>query len=92
MVAIIDPNEQVAQQRLDVKRSSFVEMAYRDTRICPSLEDFVSTMKEHERPHAFIVGSPAAFRGSTQQGRDFELQVLRLFPENTPAVRPLPRF
>ncbi|TNY19919.1 NAD binding dehydrogenase [Rhodotorula diobovata] len=86
VVAIIDPAEAVAKQRLDVKRSSFVEMAYRDTRICPSLEDFVSTMKEHERPHAFIVGSPAAFRGSTQQGRDFELQVLRLFPENTPAM------
>ncbi|BGP45782.1 hypothetical protein JCM10450v2_001612 [Rhodotorula kratochvilovae] len=86
VIAIIDPAEAVAKKRLDVKRSSFVEMAYRDTRICPSLDDFVSTMKDHERPHAFIVGSPAAFRGSTQQGRDFELQVLKHFPENTPAM------
>lgn len=87
VVAIIDPAEEVAKRRLDVKRSSFVEMAYRNTRICPSLDDFVSTMKDDERPHAFIVGSPAAFRGSTQQGRDFELQVLKHFPKNTPAVR-----
>lgn len=61
-------------------------MAYRDTRICSSLDDFVSTMKEHERPHAFVVGSPAAFRGSTKQGRDFEMQVLKHFPKDTPAV------
>ncbi|BGP68107.1 putative oxidoreductase C terminal-domain containing protein [Rhodotorula toruloides] len=86
VVAIIDPNETVAKQRLDVKRSSFVEMAYRDTRICSSLDDFVSTMKEHERPHAFVVGSPAAFRGSTKQGRDFEMQVLKHFPKDTPAM------
>lgn len=86
VVAIIDPNEQVAQQRLDVKRSSFVEAAYRNTRICHSLEDFVLTMKDHERPHAFVVGSPAAFRGSTKQGRDFEMQVLKFFPKDTPAM------
>lgn len=86
VVAIIDPNEQVAQQRLDVKRSSFVEAAYRNTRICHSLEDFVTTMKDHERPHAFVVGSPAAFRGSTKQGRDFEMQVLKFFPKDTPAM------
>ncbi|POY76597.1 hypothetical protein BMF94_0187 [Rhodotorula taiwanensis] len=86
VVAIIDPSEATAQRRLEVKRSSFVEAAYRNTRICPSLEDFVSTMKDHERPHAFVVGSPAAFRGSTKQGRDFEMQVLKFFPKDTPAM------
>ncbi|GAA5840404.1 hypothetical protein JCM11251_006551 [Rhodosporidiobolus azoricus] len=86
VVAILDPNAAAAKARLDVKRASFVEMAYRDTRVCSSLDDFVSTMQEHERPHAFIVGSPAAFRGSTQQGRDFELQVLKHFPQDTPAM------
>ncbi|GAA5978168.1 hypothetical protein JCM10908_004256 [Rhodotorula pacifica] len=86
VVAIIDPNEATAQQRLDVKRSGFTEPAYRNTRICHSLEDFVTTMKDHERPHAFVVGSPAAFRGSTKQGRDFEMQVLKYFPKDTPAM------
>ncbi|BGP53860.1 hypothetical protein JCM8202v2_001432 [Rhodotorula sphaerocarpa] len=86
VIAIIDPNAETAQMRLDVKRASFVEPAYRNTRICPSLEDFVHTMKEQERPHAFIVGSPAAFRGSTKQGRDFEMQVLKFFPKDTPAM------
>ncbi|GAA6016909.1 hypothetical protein JCM10207_007843 [Rhodosporidiobolus poonsookiae] len=86
VVAILDPNATVAKARLDVKRNSFVESAYRDTRICANLDEFVSTMQEGERPHAFIVGSPAAFRGSTAQGKDFEMQVLRHFPENTPAM------
>ncbi|GAA5939701.1 hypothetical protein JCM10213_007768 [Rhodosporidiobolus nylandii] len=86
VVSIIDPVTTAAEARLKVKRNSFVESAYRDTRICSSLDDFVSTMKEHERPHAFIVGSPAAFRGSVQQGRDFEMQVLKHFPKNTPAM------
>ncbi|GAA6012134.1 hypothetical protein JCM11491_001760 [Sporobolomyces phaffii] len=86
VVALIDPNEKTAKAVLDRKRNSFVVSAYKDTRICPSLDDFVSTMKDHERPHAFIVGSPAAFRGSTAQGRDFELQVLKHFPKNTPSM------
>lgn len=87
VVALIDPNEKVAKTVLDRKRNSFVVSAYKDTRICSSLDDFVSTMKDHERPHAFIVGSPAAFRGSTDQGRDVELQILKHFPKNTPSVR-----
>ncbi|GAA5911643.1 Gfo/Idh/MocA family oxidoreductase [Sporobolomyces salmoneus] len=86
VVALIDPSEKTAKNVLDRKRNSFVVSAYKDTRICPSLEDFVSTMKDHERPHAFIIGSPAAFRGSTQQGRDVELQILKLFPKNTPSM------
>ncbi|CEQ43029.1 SPOSA6832_04916 [Sporobolomyces salmonicolor] len=86
VVAIIDPVEKVAKAVLDRKRNSFVVSAYKDTRICPSLDDFVTTMQEHERPHAFIIGSPAAFRGSTQQGRDVELQILKHFPKNTPGM------
>ncbi|GAA5826114.1 hypothetical protein JCM5353_008388 [Sporobolomyces roseus] len=86
VVALIDPNAKVAQTVLERKRNSFVVSAYKDTRICSSLDDFVSTMKDHERPHAFIVGSPAAFRGSTDQGRDVELQILKHFPKNTPSM------
>jgi hypothetical protein len=86
VVALIDPNEKVAKAVLDRKRNSFVVSAYKDTRICPNLDDFVSTMKDNERPHAFIIGSPAAFRGSTAQGRDVELQILKHFPKNTPSV------
>lgn len=87
VVAIIDPSFETANKVLIRKRGSFVVSAYADTRICSSLEDFVTTMKAHERPHAFIVGSPPAFRGSVQQGKDIELQILKAFPEKTPAVR-----
>ncbi|GAA5939118.1 hypothetical protein JCM1841_003360 [Sporobolomyces salmonicolor] len=86
VVAIIDPATSVAQAVLDRKRNSFVVSAYAETRICASLDEFVETMKEEDRPHAFIVGSPPAFRGSIKPGRDFEVQVLRHFPNNTPAM------
>lgn len=87
VVAIIDPSRATAEKVLERKRNSFVVSAYADTRICPNFEDFMSTMKDNERPHAFIVGSPPAFRGSLQQGRDIEIQILKAFPDNTPAVR-----
>lgn len=32
------------------------------------------------RPHAVMIGSPAAFHGSTEPGADMELQVLKAFP------------
>lgn len=43
-------------------------------------------MQSHERPHAIIVGSPPAFRGTIKQGRDVELQIIKAFPVKTPAV------
>lgn len=43
-------------------------------------------MQKGERPHAIIVGSPPAFRGTVKQGRDVELQILKAFPIKTPAV------
>lgn len=88
MIAIIDPMRATAETVLDRKRNSFVVSAYENTRICSSLDDFVLTMKPEERPHAFIIGSPPAFRGSNQQGKDVELQIIKAFPTNTPAVCP----
>lgn len=44
-------------------------------------------MQESERPDAIIVGSPPAFRGSVKAGRDVELEILKAFPNKTPAVR-----
>ncbi|SCV67027.1 BQ2448_5673 [Microbotryum intermedium] len=86
VVAIIDPNAATAENVLARKRSSFVVSAYQNTRICKDLDDFVSTMSEEERPHVFIVGSPPAFRGSVQPGKDIEVQILKAFPNKTPAL------
>ena len=33
-----------------------------------------------ETPHAVLIGSPAAYHGSTEAGADLELQVLKAFP------------
>lgn len=69
------------------KRASFVVSAYADTRVYPSLEAFVSSISSEEIVHAFIIGSPPAFRGSVQEGKNVELQILKAFPNHPPAVR-----
>ncbi|KAL8293280.1 hypothetical protein RQP46_000974 [Phenoliferia psychrophenolica] len=86
VIAIIDPAKATAEMVLARKRASFVVSAYADTRICPSFDDFVATMTPDEVPHAFIIGSPPAFRGSTAPRRDIELQILKAFPNKTPAM------
>ncbi|GAA5968866.1 hypothetical protein JCM3765_005820 [Sporobolomyces pararoseus] len=87
VLALIDPSHATAKAVLDRKKSSFVTKAYQDAKIFSSMEEFVTNMKcEEDRPHAFIVGSPPAYRGSTKKGRDVELAIHRLFPQDTPAI------
>ncbi|KAK4698559.1 hypothetical protein P7C70_g7713, partial [Phenoliferia sp. Uapishka_3] len=86
VVAIIDPSAPTAEAVLARKRASFVVSAYAATRICPTFDDFVETMSPEEVPHAFIIGSPPAFRGSTKPRRDIEMAILRAFPNKTPAM------
>ncbi|GAA5873108.1 hypothetical protein JCM16303_006942 [Sporobolomyces ruberrimus] len=87
VLALIDPSRSTAEAVLERKRSSFVKAAYDNAQIFPSLDEFAKTVQgEETRPHAFIVGSPPAFRGSTKQGRDVELAIHRLFPNDTPAI------
>lgn len=54
--------------------------AYQDTRVFKTLEDFHKNMSPKDRPRAVIVGSPPMFRGTTQPGRDIEIQILKFFP------------
>lgn len=39
-------------------------MAYSETRLCKSLDEFVKGMKPTDVPQVVIIGSPAAFHGS----------------------------
>lgn len=41
VVALIDPNPAQRKKVLDLKRRSFVELAYRDTREFDTLEDYL---------------------------------------------------
>lgn len=66
VVGIIDPALDRAGIVLDAKRASFVEKAYKNARLCRDLAEFVAGLKPDEKPHAFIVGSPAQFHGSVQ--------------------------
>jgi predicted dehydrogenase len=80
VVALIDPAIDRATAVLQKKCDSFVVSAYQDTRVFKTLEDFVKAMSPRDRPRAVIVGSPPMFRGSTQPGRDIEMQIIKYFP------------
>ncbi|KAI0273402.1 putative oxidoreductase C terminal-domain-containing protein [Gloeopeniophorella convolvens] len=80
VVALIDPAIDRATAVLAKKCETFVRSAYEKTRVFKTLDDFVKAMTPYDRPRAIIVGSPPMFRGTTQPGRDMELQVLRHFP------------
>jgi hypothetical protein len=49
VVALIDPNPVQSQKVLDVKRNSFVELAYRDTQEFVTLEDYLEFAKVRRR-------------------------------------------
>lgn len=87
VLGIIDPNRSATLGVLARKRASFVVSAYADTRVCSSLDEFVQGMAPGDRVDAFIIGSPPAFRGSCEGGKDVELQILKAFPNKHPAVR-----
>ena len=72
VVALIDPSAARAEAALTVKRSSFVLSAYKDTVVYPTFADYVANVTPDKRPHAIWVGSPPAFRGREQPGRDLE--------------------
>ncbi|ORY75361.1 putative oxidoreductase C terminal-domain-containing protein [Leucosporidium creatinivorum] len=86
VVGIVEPNRATAEAVLTRKRGSFVVSAYQDTEIYSSFDEYVEKLNPEKRPHAFIIGSPPAFRGSTTPGKDVELAILKAFPNDTPAL------
>ena len=79
-MAIIDPAVDRAKATLAKKCETFVRSAYEKTRVFRTLEEFVENMARGDAPRAVVVGSPPMFRGTTQEGRDVELQILKHFP------------
>lgn len=82
VVALIDPAHDRALAVLEGKRASFVESAYRDTKIYPSVQAFHDDMPKELEPKAIVIGSPPAFRGGVRKPKDLELQLLKLFPNS----------
>lgn len=80
MTALIDPSPENRARVLKIKRESFVERAYADTKEYDTIADYLADLKEEDRPRAVIVGSPPQFHGSTQPGKDVELQLTKAIP------------
>jgi len=83
VVALVDPSVGRAEKVLEGKRASFVESAYRDTKVFPTIEDYHAHLQSSKvgKPHAIVVGCPPAYRGGTTKGTDLEINLLKLFPD-----------
>ncbi|WFD26270.1 hypothetical protein MNAN1_001247 [Malassezia nana] len=82
VVALIDPSAERAKSVLKTKCQSFVLSAYKDTIVHPSFKSYLETVTPENRPHAIWVGSPPAYRGSTEPGRNLE----QLLTDGLPGV------
>lgn len=72
VTALIDPSEERARKVLKTKCDSFVISAYKDTVVYPTAESFLANLKPEQMPHAIWIGSPPAYRGRVEGGRDLE--------------------
>ncbi|GFZ45624.1 Uncharacterized protein JCM24511_03352, partial [Saitozyma sp. JCM 24511] len=83
VVALIDPSTARAETVLEGKRASFVESAYRDTKVFKTIEDYHAFLKSSKAgdPDAIVVGCPPAYRGGTTKGTDLELTLIKYFPK-----------
>ena len=68
---------------LQTKCQSFVLSAYKDTVVYPTFKDYMASVSAETYPHAVWVGSPPAFRGGTEPGRNLE-QLLTAGLPNVP--------
>ena len=83
VVALIDPDAERARRVLKTKCQSFVLSAYKDTVVYPTFKDYMESVCAETYPHAVWVGSPPAFRGGTEPGRNLE-QLLTAGLPNVP--------
>nr|XP_031862719.1 uncharacterized protein CI109_001731 [Kwoniella shandongensis]KAA5529791.1 hypothetical protein CI109_001731 [Kwoniella shandongensis] len=83
VTALIDPSTARAEKVLEGKRQSFVESAYKDTKVFKTIEDYHSFLhgSKAKAPDAIVVGCPPAYRGGTTKGTDLEINLLKLFPK-----------
>lgn len=81
VTALIDPSKANRERVLRNKRESFVERAYKDTKEYDTIEAYLADLKEEDKPRAVIVGSPPQFHGSTEPGKDVEMQLIKALPD-----------
>ena len=80
VTALIDPFAASRERVLAIKRASFVERAYKDTKEYDSVDAYLADLKPEDHPQAVIIGSPPHFHGSTEKGKDVEVQLTKAIP------------
>ncbi|RSH82847.1 hypothetical protein EHS25_005837 [Saitozyma podzolica] len=74
VVGLVDPAESRAQCVLDAKATTFAAPAYAQTVIYPSTQAAVKALASNP-PDLILLGSPPAFRGTTDPSRGFNTEV-----------------
>ncbi|OCF59345.1 NAD binding dehydrogenase [Kwoniella mangroviensis CBS 10435] len=82
IVGLVDPATARAQAVLDAKRLTFASPAYADTPIYHSVQEAISRLSASP-PDLVLLGSPPAFRGTTDPSKGFntEIQLAEGFPK-----------
>lgn len=81
IVGLVDPATSRAEAVLKAKSLTFAASAYADTPIHPSVKDAISALSSNP-PEMILLGSPPAFRGTTDPSKGFntEVQLTEGFP------------
>lgn len=81
IVGLVDPATSRAEAVLKAKSLTFAASAYADTPIYPSVKDAISALSSNP-PEMILLGSPPAFRGTTDpsKGYNAEVQLTESFP------------
>jgi predicted dehydrogenase len=74
VIGLVDPAESRAQAVLDAKATTFAAPAYAQTVIYPSTQTAVKALASNP-PDLVLLGSPPAFRGTTDPSRGFNTEV-----------------
>ncbi|WWC99663.1 hypothetical protein V866_006567 [Kwoniella sp. B9012] len=80
--AVIEVVPTRAEEALKIKRDGPHKESYKNTVILPSVAEFKKLVDEGtaKEPRAIFVATPPTVRGSTQPGKDLEIQLNKAFP------------
>ncbi|WRT64126.1 uncharacterized protein IL334_001055 [Kwoniella shivajii] len=80
--AVIEVNPARGEEVLGIKRDGPHKASYKDTLILPNVAEFKKRVDsgESKEPRAIFVATPPTVRGSTQSGKDLEIQLNKAFP------------
>lgn len=79
--AVVDPNVQLCRQRIIEREASHHGAAWQDTVVAESLSEARDKIHHSAEIHLIVLGCPPHYRGTSQEGKDMDLQIIKYFPK-----------